>query len=150
MKCYVCENGDMRSTVRDIVHTYKGFETTIKDVHGHWCPACDEFAMPPEEAQRVSTEMLNFNALINAGDGQGTFIAGVRKKLGLDQKAASRIFGGGVNAFSRYETGKTEAAPSLIMLLRLLDKHPDLLKEIQDGSGLPPVMSRRREARSQV
>lgn len=150
MKCYVCENGDMRPTVRDVPHTYKGFETTIKNVQGYGCPACDEFAMSPEEAQRVSTEMLNFNTRINAEKGQGTFIAGVRKKLGLDQKAASQIFGGGINAFSRYETGKTEAAPSLIMLLRLLDNHPDLLKEIQDGSGEAPVISRRREARSRA
>ncbi len=30
------------------------------------------------------------------------FIAGVRKKLDLDQREAGEIFGGAVNAFSRY------------------------------------------------
>ena len=33
------------------------------------------------------------------------FIIRVRKKLALDQQEAAAIFGGGVNAFSRYENG---------------------------------------------
>ena len=36
------------------------------------------------------------------------FIVSVRKKLNLDQREAAEIFGGGVNAFSRYENGKTK------------------------------------------
>ncbi len=35
----------------------------------------------------------------------------VRKKLDLDQRQAAEIFGGGVNAFSRYENRLTESAP---------------------------------------
>ena len=37
---------------------------------------------------------------------------------------------GGVNAFSEYERGKTQASKSTVLLLKLLDKHPELLKEI--------------------
>jgi hypothetical protein len=36
------------------------------------------------------------------------FIARVRKKLALDQRDAVQIFGGGVNAFSRCESGKAK------------------------------------------
>lgn len=36
------------------------------------------------------------------------FITKVRKKLDLDQREAAEIFGGGINAFSRYENGKTK------------------------------------------
>lgn len=36
-----------------------------------------------------------------------------------------------MNAFSRYETGKTQPPLALIKLLRLLDRHPDLLEEIR-------------------
>ena len=35
------------------------------------------------------------------------FIARVRKKLALDQRQAAAVFGGGPNAFSRYENGQT-------------------------------------------
>lgn len=54
----------------------------------------------------------------------------IRNKLGLSQKQAGMIFGGGINAFSRYETGKAQPPKSLLLLLKLLDKYPHLLKEI--------------------
>jgi HTH-type transcriptional regulator/antitoxin MqsA len=55
----------------------------------------------------------------------------VRNKLNLDQRQAAEIFGGGVNAFSRYENGKTKPPLALIKLLKLLDRHPDLIDEIR-------------------
>jgi HTH-type transcriptional regulator/antitoxin MqsA len=56
---------------------------------------------------------------------------GVRKKLHLDQKEAAAIFGGGVNAFSRYETGKSTPPVALVKLLRIMDTHPDLLSMVR-------------------
>ena len=55
----------------------------------------------------------------------------VRKKLHLDQREAAEIFGGGANAFSRYENGKTKPSLALVKLLKVLDRHPDLLGEIR-------------------
>ncbi len=60
-----------------------------------------------------------------------SFIISVRKKLHLDQREAAEIFGGGVNAFSRYENGKTQPPLALVKLLKVLDKHPDMLEEIK-------------------
>lgn len=59
------------------------------------------------------------------------FISRVRKKLALDQREASEIFGGGVNAFSRYENGKTRPPLALIKLLKVLERHPELLSEVR-------------------
>ena len=61
------------------------------------------------------------------------FIASVRTKLALDQREAAEIFGGGVNAFSRYETGKTRPPLALVKLLRVLERHPELLGEVRAG-----------------
>jgi HTH-type transcriptional regulator/antitoxin MqsA len=47
------------------------------------------------------------------------------KKLDLDRREAGEIFSG-VDAFSRYENGK--AKPPLIKLLKVLERHPDLLE----------------------
>lgn len=58
------------------------------------------------------------------------FIRSTRRKLGLTQKQAGRIFGGGVNAFSRYERGITSPPKSLLALLTILDMHPELLVHI--------------------
>jgi len=60
-----------------------------------------------------------------------SFIDFVRKKLALDQREAGEIFGGGVNAFSRYENGKTKPPLALVKLLKVLDRQPDLLDEVK-------------------
>ena len=75
--------------------------------------------------------MLAFNKKVNAAIVDPGFIAGVRKKLALDQREAAEIFGGGVNAFSRYENGKTKPSLALVKLLKVLDRHPDLLDEVR-------------------
>ena len=48
----------------------------------------------------------------------------MRKKLDLDQREAAEIFGGDVNAFSRYENGKTKPPLAPAKLLKLLDHLP--------------------------
>ena len=75
--------------------------------------------------------MLQFNKQVNAAYVDPGFIANVRKKLRLDQREAAEIFGGGINAFSRYESGKTKPPLALVKLLKLLDRHPDLLNEVR-------------------
>ena len=55
----------------------------------------------------------------------------IRKKLGLRQAEAGKLFGGGASAFSEYERGKTQPHKSTVLLLKLLDKHPELLDELR-------------------
>jgi HTH-type transcriptional regulator/antitoxin MqsA len=68
---------------------------------------------------------------VNASIVDPAFIANVRKKLALDQREAAEIFGGGINAFSRYENGKTKPPLALVQLFKVLDRHPELLDEIR-------------------
>ena len=53
-----------------------------------------------------------------------------RKKLGLRHAEVGALFGGGVSAFSEYEPGKTQPYKSTVTLLKLLDRHPELLAEV--------------------
>jgi HTH-type transcriptional regulator/antitoxin MqsA len=76
-------------------------------------------------------EMRAFNQQVNAAIVDPAFIVKVRKKLALDQRQAGEIFGGGVNAFSRYENGKTKPPLALVKLLKVLDQHPELLDEVR-------------------
>ncbi len=71
-------------------------------------------------------EMGAFSKQVHAASVDPAFIVTVRKKLNLDQRQAAEIFGGGINAFSRYETGKTKPPVAWINLLKLVDRHPDL------------------------
>ncbi len=131
MKCPVCGVADLIHDTRDLTYTYKGENTLIPSVTGDFCPACAESVLNASESDRVMHEMHEFSKQINASVVDPGFIARVRKKLGLDQRTAAEIFGGGINAFSRYENGRTRPPLSLVKLLKLLDRHPDLLNEIR-------------------
>ena len=131
MKCQICGEAELVHDIRDIPYTYKGETTVIPTVTGDFCPACGEGVLTMAESQRVSTLMLEFNKQVNAAIVNPAFITHVRKKLNLDQREAAEIFGGGINAFSRYENGKTKPPLALVKLLRILDRHPDLVAEIR-------------------
>lgn len=131
MKCPVCGAAELIHDTRDESYTYKGETTTIPAVTGDFCPACSESILDAAESERVMHEMQAFTKQVNAAIVDPAFIAKVRKKLALDQREAGEIFGGGVNAFSRYETGKTKPPLALVKLLKVLDRHPHLLDEIK-------------------
>jgi len=131
MKCPVCGEAELICDTRDLPYTYKGETTLIPAVTGEFCPACAESILDAVESERVMREMRAFSKQINAAIVDPDFIVAVRKKLELDQREAAEIFGGGVNAFSRYENGKTKPPLALVKLLKVLDRHPELLKEIR-------------------
>ncbi|PTT80294.1 transcriptional regulator, partial [Pseudomonas sp. HMWF005] len=56
----------------------------------------------------------------------------IRRKLHLTQKETVQLLsGGGHNAFSRYERGELLPPKALVLLMRLLDRHPYMLVDIQ-------------------
>ncbi len=131
MKCPVCGAAELIHGTRDLPYTYKGETTVIAAVTGDFCPACSESILDASESNRVMRDMSAFSRQVNAAIVDPAFIVTVRKKLNLDQRQAAEIFGGGINAFSRYENGKTKPPLALIKLLKLLDRHPDLIDEIR-------------------
>ena len=131
MKCPVCGAAELIHDTRDLPYTYKGETTIIPLVMADFCPACDESITDLAETERVMREMQAFNKQVNAAIVDPGFIISVRKKLDLGQREAAEIFGGGINAFSRYENGKTKPPLALVKLLTVLDRHPDLLNEVR-------------------
>jgi len=131
MRCPICGEVEMVHDTREMAYTYKGESTVIPGVTGDFCAACGEAILDATESARTSAMMLEFNKQVNASIVDPAFISSVRKKLALDQREAAEIFGGGVNAFSRYENGKTKPPLALVKLLKVLDRHPDLLAEIR-------------------
>jgi HTH-type transcriptional regulator/antitoxin MqsA len=131
MKCPVCGAAELIHDTRELPYTYKGETTVIAAVTGDFCPACAESVLDAAESNRVMSEMRTFSKQVNAAIVDPGFITDVRKKLDLDQREAAEIFGGGINAFSRYENGKTKPPLALVKLFKLLDRHPDLLNEVR-------------------
>lgn len=133
MKCPACGAAELLHETHDIPYTYKGETSMIPAMTGDYCPACGETVFDAAESARTSALMQAFNRQVNAAMVDPQFIARVRKKLVLDQREAADIFGGGINAFSRYENGKTKPPLALVKLLKVLDRHPDLLDEVKSA-----------------
>lgn len=134
MNCPECD-GKMVRDKRDMPYSYKDDVTVITGVEGDYCTDCDEVVLSLDESRRVSAAMLAFNKHVNAGIVPPEYITAVRRKLQINRREAGEIFGGGPNAFSRYESGRTNPSVPLVMMLRLLDNHPDLWEEVKASKG---------------
>ena len=130
--CLQCDDGtELVLTNRHLPVSVPGMNDVVPDVHGWHCPKCRECEFVPgeNEGERVSRAM---DALFDrARKMESEQVRAIRKRLGLTQTKAANIFGGGVNAFSEYERGKTQPHKSTLLLLKLLDQHPELLDEIR-------------------
>jgi len=150
MKCPTCETGNLVTAVRDVPYAYKGKKTLIKAVKGRFCdnPRCREVVIETDEARRTSREMLEFNKRVNAKLTPIDLLAQVRGQLQLTQQQAAKVFGGGPNAFSRYESGKTKPPVALVKLFQVLSRHPELFEEIAEdrnrGSAIAASKRKRR------
>jgi len=133
MKCPVCGAAELIHDTRDLSYIYKGETSLIPSVTGEFCPACDEVVLNREHGNRYSELVGLFQRQVNSAFVDPDYIAKVRRKLDLDQRQAAELFGGGVNAFSRYENGKAKPPLALVKLLKVLDRHPDLLNEVRSS-----------------
>ena len=131
MKCPVCGGAELVHDTRDMPFIYKGQTTQISAVEADWCDVCGESLTGPAESERVMRAMNEFRQQVNAQDGNQELIRSVRKQLRLSQREAAELFGGGPNAFSRYERGSTEAPQPLVQLFKILGRHPELINELR-------------------
>lgn len=109
----------------------------VRKLSGHFCPKCGEGVLDDSSNARYAAaldELVRETNLATMPD-----LRAIRRRLKLSQVEAAELFGGGVNAFSRYERGETEPPRSLVQLLRILDRRPELLAELR-----PDAVSARR------
>lgn len=131
VQCTSCgRHGMVRDENRTEIISHQEESVTLTGLAGYFCPACGDGWFDDESSARVSAAG---NALVlKIREQRRHELRRIRKKLGLTQKEAAAIFGGGPNAFSLYERGKIEPHTSTIKLLNLLDHHPDLLPELME------------------
>ncbi|MGD0843457.1 MAG: type II toxin-antitoxin system MqsA family antitoxin [Geobacteraceae bacterium] len=129
IQCMSCGyKGMVREENRTETITHDGESLTLTGLSGWFCPSCHDGWF--DDADQVRYAKAGDELIHRARERQSKELRRIRKKLGLTQKEAAAIFGGGVNAFSRYERGEIEPNASTRKLLHLLDKHPELLKEV--------------------
>ena len=126
-QCPTCFQGKLKHGVHETTFEYRGAVMHYKQ-QGAWCNHCDECITTGTESEATSPQIRKFMAEVDNDERE--FLLRVRKKLRLTQRQASRLTGGGHNAFSRYERGEAQPLPAVVNLFRLLDKHPELVKEL--------------------
>jgi len=129
-QCSSCGSPGMIYGRRDNVRNFEGAALTINGVTGWFCSACSELEFDSSESARSFLKQVTVlqqqRRLMQAAE-----LLAIRKRLKLTQRQAAELFGGGANAFSEYERGTTRPARSTVMLLHLLDHHPELLQELR-------------------
>jgi HTH-type transcriptional regulator/antitoxin MqsA len=118
---------------RDISRDFEGATLTVPDVEGWACTVCGELEFASPESARSFLEQVTVlqqrERVKQAGE-----LRAIRKRLKLTQRQAAELFGGGANAFSDYERGTIKPARSTVLLLHILDHHPELLQELRSQS----------------
>lgn len=144
-KCLDCDSPKAMTRFENKTFTieHDGLAAKVKELSGWRCSACDEVEFDAESARRYAA--AGDELVLRNRERQSQEIRRVRRKLSLSQADAAHLTGGGHNAFSRYERGKATPLPAVINLFRLLDRHPELLKElIPAGPDSEPARKSRR------
>jgi len=136
-KCINCESRKAMARFENKTFTIEqgGSRIEIEGLSGWRCGACGEVEFDADSARRYAA--AGDELVLREREQQSKEIRRIRRKLGLSQVAAARLTGGGHNAFSRYERGEAMPMPAVVNLFRLLDRHPELLKDlVRSGSRL--------------
>ena len=126
--CPLCGAGTLHDGVNTISQEYKGHSLS-SETHVSFCDQCADGFVEFDAAEEAA--WLAFRDRVDAAE--AAELARIRKKLKLTQMEAAQLAGGGKNAFSRYERGQAKPVAAVVNLVRLLDRHPELLGELKTG-----------------
>ncbi len=130
--CPVCEEGTLERRTFSDDFEYNGHTLHVPGLECCVCDICG--ADPILKDQIKHNHQLVVDARRRSDDLMtGVEIRSLRERLGLTQKEASELFGGGANAFSKYERGDVMQSRVMDTLLRIVAKHPYLLDDLRGG-----------------
>lgn len=143
IECPACEEVAAVEQTYDTDLTYKGAELHVVGLLQMHCAECgysfethDQHDLNVETVKQLflqeREEYKRSHGLLT-----GAEIRKIRKDLGLNQQPAAKLFGGGLNAFSKYENEEVMQATSMDRLIRLVSAlgRPgvELLRSVAEG-----------------
>ncbi len=129
--CPICRVGHLSHRSKRVVIDLAEYER-VREQPGYWCNHCEEGIINGDDLMATDAQMQEFRAYVREQHAKnlGYDLMMIRRRLKLTQLEAAQLAGGGKNAFSRYERGQAKPVAAVVNLFRLLDKHPDLIKEL--------------------
>jgi len=145
MICPVCEEGHLHED--HFAGDFKHGDRTVHVVDLE-CYRCDVCSADPVMADQIRRNHLKVADAKRRMDGllSGEEIKATREFLRLSQSEAAALFGGGANAFSKYERGDVLQSKPMDRLLRLSARFPFLLNALRQECGLESVAEDEFEA----
>lgn len=128
--CLQCDDGTkLELKTKDVTVKLRDESCVVHQVTGWHCPACNEIEFTENDSSdRVWNAIEELGKKAKARD--AALLAHARKCLKLTQRQAAELTGGGHNAFGRYERGEALPMRAVVNLFKILEKHPELIKEL--------------------
>ncbi|MGJ3494801.1 type II toxin-antitoxin system MqsA family antitoxin [Piscirickettsia salmonis] len=122
-QCPLCGEFEVLRQTKAVTHTFKGHKLEVMQP-GEYCSACGESILSPADLKATAKEIEQWRSEIS-GRLTPQDVKRIRNGLKLNQKEAGAIFGGGPNAFSRYENGLARIPKAVEFLFKMLDQYPN-------------------------
>jgi HTH-type transcriptional regulator / antitoxin MqsA len=119
----------LRRGSRPFVVSYKGESITV-DLAGYY-PDDGSDGLHVGDDMRAADEALRLLKERVDGLPSPVSIRKLRHKLKLSQREAGQLLKVGESAFDKYERGLAEPSGPTIQLMKLLDRHPDLVEDLR-------------------
>lgn len=129
-RCPDCEKGTLKLQEYSDEFEYRG---QLLKVDGLQCWICDHCGAEIIRPDQIRHGNKLFTDARRRAEGllTGKEISALRKSLGLTQRQAAELFGGGANAFSKYERGDVTQSVAMDRLMRLAHANPNCLEELK-------------------
>ena len=126
------ETGElMRRGVRPFTFTYKG-ETVTVDAPGYYPEGDGDGVLVGEDMRPIDEALRALKMKIDGVPSPAT-VRQLRKKLKLTQREAGLLLKVGEKAFDKYERGLTVPSGPTCQLLKILDRHPEIVDELRQN-----------------
>jgi HTH-type transcriptional regulator/antitoxin MqsA len=126
--CKLCKSKDVSDFSELEETSYKGKNLQVSMAYS-LCNNCDrEFISKPQILQNeaaLRAAKKDYDGLLSSEE-----IIRARRTLSLTQEQASRVFGGGRNAFSKYERGEVSQSVAMDKLIRICLNHREIFHEL--------------------
>lgn len=129
--CPVCGDEKLHEVQRLVTRESEGYVKKVP-FHASLCESCGCETLTEKQASFNKRAMTDF---YREADGllTGSQIKEIRRALNLTQAEASNIFGGGKNAFTKYENGDVTQSAAMDKLIRTASAVPQALDYLSAG-----------------
>lgn len=123
--CPACEIGELVARRGDTTIQYNGEPLLVRDTYFSECQSCGEEVVLHDQS-KLNEILFSDAKKEKEGLWSCSGIASFRDFWGLSQQEAASIFGGGTNAFSKYERGEVIHSRSMDLLMRVFNEFSDV------------------------